>query len=169
LVTLACQTDEPVLDDSALHYVLDLAGNHPYFAQLTCSNLLNFRNARQIPILGRADVEGRLTDIFDEGQGTLADIWQRLTPRERMALSCLARAGHRGEARSLPSLLTDLGLADDQRLELNKTIGKLVAREMIDGAALDEAHPPLRVRVGLIREWLKKFKRNAIEVEGLKW
>jgi hypothetical protein len=171
LVAEAGGAEEPVFDDSALERVLDLAGGHPYFAQLIASHLLSHRNVREIPVLSRADVDSRLDRIFEEGHEILTAVWERSRPRERLILSRLAAAWERGESRTLPGLAADLfpSGGEARRIELNRAVETLIDREILEDTALAETHPPLRLRVGLYREWLRKFKRNAIEQEGLTW
>ncbi len=145
-----------VYDDLALDKILRVTAGHPYFLQLLCFALVNYRNQARKNYITLPDVNHVLEEVVQLGQAHFSYTWDQAAPLERAILIALAHQPEGWATHSdLARLLADQGPTPDLPTVL-ETLEGLTQREL-----LTEQGGRYRLKMPLIGLWLRRFKTQS--------
>jgi hypothetical protein len=142
-------------DPAAMEKIWEITSGHPYFVQLLCHQLVNYRNDNRLNYLTVQDVKNVIKDVAGFGQIHLGYMWDGLETEKKAFLIVITK------------LLETKGIAirDDIRaelagygitLEFEEAIKELTAK-----AILKERNGRYEFPIGLVRTWIYKTKSLA--------
>jgi hypothetical protein len=140
----------------AIDRILRLTSGQPYYTQLLCHNLLTRWSDQKPEQLDVADVEAVLADVIEQATPNLQFVWEDSTPVEQAVLAALAdripqyRAGVM--RRSMEQALRRAKLYPPSG-DVTTALKTLFERDVLNN------QEPYEFRVGLMQQWLGKFKR----------
>jgi hypothetical protein len=76
-------------DPLALEKIKQVTGGHPYFTQLLCRKLVDYRNERRLNYINVQHVNEVIDAVVEEGEINIAYIWQGSSLEERLFLVAL--------------------------------------------------------------------------------
>jgi hypothetical protein len=79
-----------LLKEEDLKFIFEVAGSHPFFIQIACSVLFNYKSKEKK--LSKSDYDIIREEIWDKSEFYFEDIWKDISKEEREVLSKLARS-----------------------------------------------------------------------------
>jgi hypothetical protein len=76
-------------DQYAMEKIKQVTGGHPYFTQLLCRKLVDYRNERRLNYINFQHVNDVIDAVVEEGEINIAYIWQGSSLEERLFLVAL--------------------------------------------------------------------------------
>ncbi len=80
-------------DKASIARIVNIAGGHPYFTQLTCHELFARCQRTEQRRINEADVEAVLDDVVERGTVNLKFVWDEASDIEKWCLAALAHLG----------------------------------------------------------------------------
>ncbi|MEM7247566.1 MAG: ATP-binding protein [Acidobacteriota bacterium] len=152
---------ELLFDDLLVDSLLHLTAGHPYYLQLTCQNLVNHANLRNTHgWLSPEDLQSVLPEVLEAGEGHFLHEWRSLESQsERCALAAIAENDDTGlrwfETAEVTSLVQPVHQrsfpAEDEVLQ--EALEQLHRADLLEA---DEARRSWRVRIDLMRHWIRR-------------
>ena len=79
-----------LLREEDLKFIFEVAGSHPFFIQIACSVVFNYKSKGKK--LSKSDYDKIREEIWDKSEFYFEDIWKDISKEEREVLSKLARS-----------------------------------------------------------------------------
>jgi hypothetical protein len=155
LITTPLREDGMQYDDLALEKILDLTAGHPYFTQLICNHLVEYRNQKLLPYVSINDVNVIVDDLLRSGKNYLGYIWSDSTRAERLSLFSVVRILAEKRNAWLPDIVALAnryvqGIEEDKiREALNTWVERDVMTVLSAGTEL-----MYRFNMDLVRLWI---------------
>lgn len=157
-------------DEPAMNTILDITSGHPYFLQLLCHSLVNYRNRSQRSSMGVSDVMRAVEEVLTLSQAHLIYVWNESTFDERLVLAALSRFVLPGEwvsPEQVCRFLAERG-ATMNRHAVYSALHRLALRDILAeqvGSDENESGATVRWCLGLVGLWVKKMKSLSRLVE----
>ncbi len=117
-------------DPLALIKIEQITGRHPYFTQLFCHRLVNYRNKQRLNYINVQHVNDVIDQVMEEGEVNIAYIWQRSSLPEKLFLIALTKAIQlQGTVSALD--VEKLLLQKKVRIDVSKVVKSLEVRDVI--------------------------------------
>ncbi len=154
-----------IYDDLALDKMLRVTAGHPYFLQLLCYTLVNYRDQARKNYITLADVNQVLEEVVELGKAHFTYVWGQASSLERTVLVALAQqpegwATHSDVAR----LLADHGLTLAPPTVLG-LLERLAQRDLVTEQVGERAR--FRLKMALTGLWMRRFKSLNEVVEQI--
>lgn len=155
-----------VYDELALKEILGGTGQHPYFLQMVCDNLVDSCNDDQVSYVTVQRVREALGKVIETGRPHMEWLWSSTSDEERDVLAGLAeclREGGLGTAEAVAQRAQQVG----QVLELgaaHRALGRLERRQI-----LVRSSPTVdfyEFRAGLYYDWIRLAHPLAQQMTG---
>jgi nucleoside phosphorylase len=138
--------------DEAFIEIGELSGRHPYFLQLICSEVVDWRNrnhSNRIPIQAFDEI----TPVaIQRGVCTIKDIWKEFNKDEKnilLVLSYILKENGKAQIADIDSQIDKLSLkVEDINLALQR---------LIQGDLVYKRQTNYYLKLGLIREWIIRY------------
>jgi hypothetical protein len=160
-------TEQDIFDPYAVDKIIQLTAGHPYFVQLLCHYMIDFRNRSHSQIVTVQHVRDAVPDVLVQAEGHLTHLWRTASPIEQMVMASASRVLTRKDSVQASDLVEQLAAyqadPDPQRI--------LSAEEALAGQEIFErlsGHPPsYRFKVELIRWWIERNQPLSFVVGSL--
>lgn len=77
-------------DPLALHKIKAVTGGHPYFTQLLCRKLVDFRNERRLNYINVQHINDVIDSVVAEGEANIVYIWRESSLPEKLFMVALS-------------------------------------------------------------------------------
>jgi len=165
LITVPPEQD--VFDPFAVDEIVRLTAGHPYFIQLLCHYLVNFRNRSNLRTITAQHVRDVVPDILAQAEGHLAHLWITASLEEQMVMAATARVLAKQDSVQASDLIEQLAVYRVDRdprsiLQVEEALARQEIFERLDGDI-----PHYRFRVELIRRWIEHNQPLSLVVGSL--
>jgi Tol biopolymer transport system component len=140
----------------AIDRIYQLTSGQAYYTQLLCHNLFTRWSKDKPAQLGVTDVEAVLADVIEQGTPNFQFVWEDSSPVERAILAALANKAPQYRVgvmrRNLRRAMREAKLHPASG-DVTGGLRRLFERDVIND------QEPFAFRVGLMQQWINKFRR----------
>lgn len=160
-------TEQDIFDPLAVDEIVRLTAGHPYFVQLLCHYLVNFRNRSRLQTTTAQHVRDVVPDILVQAEGHLTHLWTSASLEEQMVMAATARVLAKQDSVQRSDLIEQLAAyrVDRDPQCILQAAEALVGQEIFE--RLDGDLPHYRFRVELIRRWIERNQPLSLVVGSL--
>jgi hypothetical protein len=160
-------TEQGIFDPYAVDEIIRLTAGHPYFVQLVCHYLVDFRNRSRSPLITVQHVHDAIPDILVQAEGHLTHVWQSASPMDQVVMASAARALAGQDSVQASDLVEQLAAyrVDQDPQEILLAEEALAGQEIFE--RLDGDPPRYRFKVELIRRWIERNQPLSVVVGSL--
>jgi len=160
-------TKQDIFDPLAVDEIVRLTAGHPYFVQLLCHYLVNFRNRSRLQTTTAQHVRDVVPDILVQAEGHLTHLWTSASLEEQMVMAATARVLAKQDSVQRSDLIEQLAAyrVDRDPQCILQAAEALVGQEIFE--RLDGDLPHYRFRVELIRRWIERNQPLSLVVGSL--
>jgi len=159
LITKPVQKYGMNFDDLSIEKILDLTSGHPFFTQMICHELVDYRNKHVVKYISINDINNVAEDLL-RNPAMLTFVWDdpTLTLAERIVLFSVVRVLAEKRTADFDNI-TSLATTYDRRLQsadVRESLNTWVDRDIL--LELPHALNPLyRFKMELVRLWVSRY------------
>jgi hypothetical protein len=139
-------------DSLAIEKILKATSGHPYFVQLLCHEVVNYRNKTEKSYITRADINCVVNAVIEDNVLLMDFIWKELSLDNQISLSMMDVILNQGEDSSIKGMMNFM-----VRYNLNLNIKEIIA-ELLKKEIIKEEDGYYGFRMELFASWINRYK-----------
>ncbi|HEV8485022.1 MAG TPA: two-component regulator propeller domain-containing protein [Blastocatellia bacterium] len=134
-----------------------LTAGQPFYAQVTCQNVVDYMNEHQQNWITLADLQHVIADIVDNPLPQMIYAWDGLSDDEKLVLSLMGEQLSDGNLFTTASELRASVRANDYPVNLSENTIRLTLEEMFRRELIEkDAKDGFRFKIDLLRLWIRR-------------
>jgi type I restriction enzyme M protein len=160
-------TEQDIFDPYAVHEIIRLTAGHPYFVQLLCHYMVDFRNRSHLQTITVQHVRDAIRDILVQAEGHLTHLWRTAPPLYQLVMASASRVLARQDSVQASDVVEQLAAyrVDQDPQQVLSAAEALAGQEIFE--RLEGDPPRYRFRVELIRRWIERNQPLSLVVGSL--